>query len=754
MIFRALFIVFSAGVVLAVPGSLFLMKTYHLTFLEMVNKSAEKLGVVENGQRLIEYEKKYTVPITTLKQNESFPKFLPADNNSNFSYYEYLTFNIKALQKNKGYSPNCSSNDIRNLFYCHILGERDIDELLRELTLYKFIPPREVGFYGNALEFIVVLDLLRGSGINIPRTEKALIDEKLKQMLESYLFVLDGDSASLFHGRSVLASNAWLLATHLDSDEIENQESLNRAFGHFYDFFEALEAVEIWPEGYNYWANSRGFQITLAISALKSLEPNSLLLDVRAEALLERIGLWHIYNTRPDWTIAGWADEGPRVDLKDETSRIIDLIALATSNTAIHEYARLLRQRFGGFNYYRAYKWYLPALLSNEAAKEVVKKKSNVTLASLEHLLEPVAIFGEDFSNHIVIRSGWEADDTLIQIRASDRFTHHQHFDAGSFTVFANGEPLIVNASRYKNVFTENRKYFSGRSISKNTVFINSKNESFQPSSHYKINSKDGGQRIPLATHSSITSFDNWKSELSDGYLLEMAEVKEYKEMANGDVNIWLDITKAYNSIYGVNGHSTAKARRVVRQLYYLNKERMLLVYDNINTTSSSLDTGIRLHFAGKPIIAAHKGKQTVGTDYDGIFEFEENNLIEVDTDQRSSIAVYSPTKFVTRLIGGQEYRTYVEVDGDYKEYNGFSFPDGYEDERWFDKSDWRLDFSAFSAKSIEFLTIIQLDTDFDFKVEENTASDIVIFANGKKVASAVFSPKSKSENGVRRIYE
>ena len=751
MIFRALFIVLLAATVLAISGSLFLMKTYHLTFLEMVNKSAEKLGVVENGYRLIEYEKKYTVPIISLKQSESFPKFLPDDNNSNFSYFEYLTFNIKALQKNKGYSPNCSSKDIRNLFYCHILGERDIDELLRELTLYKFIPPREVGFYGNALEFIVVLDLLRGSGISIPRTEKALIDEKLKQMLESYLFVLDGDRASLFHGRSVLASNAWLLATHLDPDETENQENFNRAFGHFYDFFQALEAVEIWPEGYNYWANSRGFQIALAIAALKSLEPNSLLLDVRAEALLERIGLWHIYNTRPDWTIAGWADEGPRVDLKDETSRIIDLIALATSNTAIQEYARLLRQRFGGFNYYRAYKWYLPALLSNEAAKEVVKKNVNVTLASLKHLLEPVAIFGEDFSNHIVIRSGWEADDTLIQIRASDRFTHHQHFDAGSFTVFANGKPLIVNASRYKNVFTENRKYFSSRSVSKNTIFINSQNDTFQPSKHYSVNSMDGGQRIPLATHSSIASFAQWKKELSDGYNLGMAELIEFDYKKNGDVNIWLDLTNAYNSVKGVDGASSAKATRVLRQFYYLEKEQVLLVYDEISKTASAKDTGARLYFSEKPIIASLKERVVKGSEYNGIIEYKDSNLIESRVNSEHNMLIYSPQPIITRLIGGHDYRTYVELDSDYAEYDGQFFDDGYEDERWFDKVGWRLETSPKATKNVKLLTAIQMNEGDLLNLNIIKPEQVVIVVDQQQVASVKFSSIDNKNTGISR---
>lgn len=79
----------------------------------------------------------------------------------------------------------------------------------------------------------------------------------------------------------------------------------------------------------------------------------------RILALLKRVGLWHIYATRPDNRIENLGDEGSRVDLKDETRRVIDVIAQTTRAPVFASYSQYLQQLHGAESYYSGYRWEL-----------------------------------------------------------------------------------------------------------------------------------------------------------------------------------------------------------------------------------------------------------------------------------------------------------------------------------------------------------------------------------------------------------
>jgi hypothetical protein len=260
----------------------------------------------------------------------------------------------------------------------------------------------------------------------------------------------------------------------------------------------------------------------------------------------------------------------------------------------------------------------------------------------------------------------------------------------------------------------------------------------------------DGGQRIPLATHSSITSFDNWSHELEHKNLA-MAELIDSDFKANGDVNIWLDITSAYNSVKGSDNGSKAKAKRVKRQFYYLGKEQVLLIYDSIITTVSALESGTRLYFPEKPIISNLNGTVAKGNELDGIIEYGESNLVDVKVNGGNSILVYSPKRISTRLLGGKRYRNYVELDSDYTIYDGQTFHEGYDEERWFDRVGWRIETSQQANKNFELLTVITLSNGTQVKLEPNENYEAAILVNERKVASARFSFVDKTNYGISR---
>lgn len=264
---------------------------------------------------------------------------------------------------------------------------------------------------------------------------------------------------------------AWLTAVTLNTHDSPRLQGLvSRAQGHFLDLIRALEITEAWPEGYNYWIQNRGMVISLAASAYVNGLVNARHKD-RILTLLRRIGLWHIYATRPDNRIENLGDEGSRVDLKDETRRVIDIIAQITRDPVFSGYSRYLQQLHGVESYYAGYRWGIrlfndPTLINPAFTASATLEKGAANLTFLDTQLSRAELFGRGGMNQIYIRSDWSPSATFISFRAGHTFAHHGHYDAGHFTVFK-GAPLAINSSVYGNYMSANRLNYSIRTVAK-----------------------------------------------------------------------------------------------------------------------------------------------------------------------------------------------------------------------------------------------------------------------------------------------
>jgi hypothetical protein len=666
----------------------YFMSAYNYTFIEVINKTAVELKLVEQQERLINYEQKFeNLYLSSVWENAEKSKFLPIlRGKSKNEVRTYYLERLLRLSQERIFVLKCeslSNKDILLAYYCAIQEKIDYHTFLNYLMLFSFVQPKEVGEYGNALEFAIVYDLLNSS-FHVASEEDNLLQAKMRDMLGNYLSKLDGDSASLFHGRSVLASNAFILASQLKSTSQKSDQLISRAIGHYLDFYQALKNVVIWPEGYNYWINERALPILIALEAFKNLtiKGESYFDDVASLQL--KIAHWHIYNTRPDWKIQGWGDEGPRVDLKDETGKVVDYLALVTDAPEVKLYASLLAKRFATRAYWFSYKKYLPMFandtwLSKEFSNNV---DESITLEPLSHLLPKTAIFGPNYSNHVVIRSGWGPDDTFLQFRASQTYTHHQHYDAGHFTLFKK-EPLIVNSSTYSGMDSENRKYFSSRSISKNTIKVMNPDESFSPDRNYELVTPDGGQRIPIGRGSAVLSLNEWQAQYQSGEY-HNADLLKYDLDILNNVLIRADITRSFNSIkYSASGQK-AKVRRVVRNFVYMNSIDSVILYDEVVTTSPKFPVLSSFFIPNRP------------------------SFIEYN-DAKLTISSLINSGFDPILIGGPTYRNFVSDTPDLTSPTGVIFPEGGEKKPWYDKSDWRIEIPYLSNQyNQQSLTILR----------------------------------------------
>lgn len=415
------------------------------------------------------------------------------------------------------------------------------------------------------------------------------IKQKLSDALAQCLTVLDGSSASLWHGRFSIGAQAFIIAMSIDEGELPDGLS-RRAFEHFLRSVEALSVTEGWPEGYNYWIQNRGLPFFLAVSGyLRSFsQPDlqSLLLN-----LSKRVGLWHIYMTRPDDRIAPNGDEGSRTDLKEESKKVIDLIAKITKSPEIATYADYLQRLHNQSAYYASYYWMIPFFYDPNLELISTKEKG---LNVFENWLPNQEVFGRGHYNQIVVRSGWDKDATFIQMRAGHKFSHHQHMEAGHFTLFKR-LPIISDSSVYNGVATEHRKYYGVRSVAKNTVLVLRPGDTFQPNKLFDKAVNNGGQRLVMPTGGAVRSLEHWRANLYAGQHFEGGRLINF-DANNEDYVFWeLELARAYDSDAFDRYNQDGRVKSVKRQMLYLQNDK-LLIRDSILKTDASFQSSIEFH--------------------------------------------------------------------------------------------------------------------------------------------------------------
>jgi len=687
----------SCGLILhvgAVFGIIYALGHYALTPRQFLVKVVEKSGI--DSPLLISFFE------PTAQHSDHFldgqitsqhPRILLPEIASMTQESRVALFQLRASSyKNKGINAPalpCNQNNLSALSTCWLAtgNPQKFNLALERLLNFKVETPDTSAIYGNGWQLAFNYDLLSTSP-EISKEQHAVIQSKLETAVVEYLRVLDEDSASLWHGRLSLSSNAWLCAVMLNADTEKQQKLIARAQGHFLETVQSVAITEAWPEGYNYWINNRAFYFALAASAyINGLENSQHTNDIKK--LLVRVGYWHIYATRPDNKIQGYADEGPRVDLKDETRRVIDIIASTTGNQELSSFSFYLQKLHGVESYYRDYRWGFH--LFNDP--KLLPTTASGSFKDFRGTLPEVDLFSRNASNALFLRSDWSPKATYLTYRAGHNFTHHGHYDAGHFTLFK-GQPLAVNSSNYGDFKGPNRLNYSLRSIAKNTLLIQRPGEKVKPNRFFTDNVADGGQRITLPTGSSIQSSQHWQDNLYQNQHLEAAELEQFTNTSNYTY-IQSNLTPAYNNTSYDETGSGGKVAQVKRALFYLKNEDLLLIHDRIQTTDPTYRSKWLLHSINKPQTS---GEKTIkGSADNGIISSSSKQVLIQQQDSLLKITALFPNDAELRLIGGDNFRHYVEVDGDDSTLDGINMSAGVKIAPWFENAAWRTE--IFSPK-------------------------------------------------------
>lgn len=673
---------------------------YDLTMSQLVIKAAHKLGVD-------------TPLLTTVLSprprfaDHAFRGTLRPDH-PRILYSKSVLQTVRDLYtSNPEYAKLCNSTGQGNgilwqmAFWATASNEKAGAKAIEHLVALVPDEPNASGNYGNGLEMALAYDLLcHHPAMTV--TIRQQIQLKLEDMVRKYLVVLDGDSASLWHGRASLAASAWITSLALDESIKVSNELLARTQAHFLDVLLALEITEGWPEGYNYWINNRAFPLVLAclahMNAVDAPEINS-----RIKTLLERVGHWHIYGTRPIGGFEPFGDSGPRTDLKDETQRVIDLICIATGKPEFAIYSDYIKGLHRQEGYYYGYRWGLP-LFQFKRFTDSAQRKAAGQLNALEGLLPRSKSIGRDSWGQVYIRSGWDPDATFVSYRAGDTFTHHGHYDSGHFTLFK-GAPLAITSGTYGDYTSPHRLNYAIRTVSKNSILVLRHGEKVKPNRFFERNVSDGGQRVIMPTGSAVTSVADWKENLGKGRHFEGGKIIAYENAEPDFAYINSDLTPTYNSACYDENDDNRKVRSVKRQIVYLFKEDALVISDEVETTEADYLKKWLLHCWNKPE-TAHE-RVLVGKVDNGILESTDGVTTIRNGKGILKVERLLPNDGVFRKVGGPDYRYYVEADADETRLDGVNFSEGAQERPWFDAGMWRLELQPKSPRILDHFLVV-----------------------------------------------
>lgn len=473
-------------------------------------------------------------------------------------------------------SPNqfCQEQRLTSQITCLALTghPRASTQLQTLIEAYSLSACTAAGNKNDAWRLAIALDQLKAAN---PNVSYKVIEEKLKNSLQQCLDVLDASSASLWHGRFSLGAEAFIVAASL----YDEGALLERAFYHFKQSVLALALTEGWPGGFNYWVQNRGLTFYLAVNTyLQSGDDKEFKAQLQELAL--RNGLWHIYMTRPDGRVQASGDEGSRTDLKEESKKVLDLIARITQDPAIATFADYIQHQHGRDSYYRTDHWLIPFTF-DPGLDHLPADKG---LAVFDGWLPNQAIFGRHYLNQIILRTGWKSDDSYVLINGGQQFSHHQHADAGHFTYMFEGEPVAVDGAVYDSILSDFRLNYGIRSNAKNLLNVSFADTDYQPSSQFKTNQQDGSQHLSMPHGSAIRSVEHWLQETRRSNKYKRAEIQHYT--TNETAQVILDLTPAY-----LSGGTTGN---IIREFTFSNNGR-LQITDSVKQTGGILLSHLNL---------------------------------------------------------------------------------------------------------------------------------------------------------------
>ncbi len=270
---------------------------------------------------------------------------------------------------------------------------------------------------------------------------KAEVRAKLVPLVEAGLRISDDHLVHNYIWQSAGGVALWAMATAGDDPAADKwlaaiRERLNDRLYAGMRYLDGAPGESMW-----YWALYDLSPCVMTVLAAQSAFEADLIGRIAREQdnWLARQFLHVLCNTQPDMTYVPFGDTkaGPDGGVTHEMAGILDGLTWATKSPAGAWFSRGLAAKRGPKRFYGFHGIFYFLYTRNIAVEPA----------------EPPLAFlaGGADGGHMLARSGWTDDATVVAFRCTDHFGSHNHFDQGSFTIFRNG-PLAVDPPAYRKV--------------------------------------------------------------------------------------------------------------------------------------------------------------------------------------------------------------------------------------------------------------------------------------------------------------
>jgi len=292
----------------------------------------------------------------------------------------------------------------------------------------------------------------------------------------------------------------------------------------------------------------------------------------------------YLYKTLPDGTMAkDDDDEYPYMDSRDKV-----VLAYAVHRFKDPYAAWFLRQRA-----WLPEDWANPILefLWNDGT--VVPRDPRTTT---EQELPRYRLFRG--VGHLVLRSGFGADSTWIQLACGPYFAKHDHLDTNHFVIYHKGYLAIDAGADYTD--TESPHYLNHyrRTVAHNSMLVYQPGEVFFWGENLWPAANDGGQRMDSSRFwNSVRSLEDWRRTRD---LWDRGRIVTFDPEPGRYFYALADGTGAYHP---------SKVERFWREILWLPGTNVLFVRDRVRSTDPSYRKAWLLHGVSEPRVTGAAGE-------------------------------------------------------------------------------------------------------------------------------------------------
>ena len=529
------------------------------------------------------------------------------------------------------------------------------------------------GRYSRLWAFALAWDWLYGHPVLAETREQAAA--RITERLESELDWLDARGMALWHGRNQAANGAMVAALAL-GDRPGYERRLARAAAHYAEALRALQFSEGWPEGPSYWIHNRAAPYALAADCFITATGFDSVAGIRIRDLMRTVGLWSLYQFGPNRVFEPYGDSAGSLRLGETGwwEVTADYFARLSGDPDLAAGADWFR-KLSPTPYGKGQLRWWAALAYGQLARPARGYDPATPERWLRDHLTPARLFGRATMGVAFFRGEWgDPDELFASFKAGDLLAHHDHYDAGHFSLQYGGllAPLTGIYGDPGGYYGAYRLGYAIQTVAANSLLVLAPGETSAGLRAVKAapwTALSGGQRVIRPTGFDCLSLEHFEAQRDAGPHLRRARITAFATAAGRYDYASADITDAYNSTRWAEPGAEAKVSLVTRQFLYLRPERAFVVYDRVETTRPSYVPKFLLHALSKPLTASEK-LLTGESAENGILEsFDRRFQV---AHQRGVLTAFSllPDRTRTLKIGGRDYYAYVEADGD--QSNGF----------------------------------------------------------------------------------